>query len=149
MALHCPDSMTAVVRLFNDLTPAKLDCLGDIYSPGIFFRDPVFEVRGLTLLRGVLSRRLEKIGGISVKLLDAHGDDHTGFLLWIMKYQHRGETHEIRGTSHFKFAADGRISEQQDHWDASFPIYGEYPPLGWLMRQIKQRVQLPPGKSGT
>lgn len=140
--------MTAVVRLFNDLTPAKLDCLGDIYSPGIVFRDPVFEVRGLARLREVLSRRLDQIGGITVKLLDAHGDDHTGFLLWVLKYTHQGESREIHGTSHFKFAADGRISEQQDHWDASFPIYGEYPLLGWLLRQIKQRVQLTPEKSG-
>lgn len=147
MALHCPESMTAVTRLFKELTAAKLDRLGDIYSPGIVFQDPIHESHGLTQLRDVFARRLATPGGIAVELLDAHGDDRTGFLLWTRKYQQRGEPREIRGTSHFKFATDGRISEQRDQWDASFVLYGEFPLLGWLMRKIKQRAHLIPGPS--
>lgn len=149
MALHCPDSMTAVTRLFKEMTAAKLESLGDIYSPSIVFLDPIHDARGLTQLRGVFSRLLETPGGISVELLDAHGDERTGFLLWTRKYLHRGEPREIRGTSHFKFAVDGRISEQRDHWDASFALYGELPLLGWSMRKIKQRAQISPETSGT
>jgi steroid delta-isomerase len=149
MALHCPDSMTAVTRLLKQMTAAKLESLGDIYSPGVVFQDPLHDARGLAQLRGVFSHLVGKPGGMSVELLDAHGDERTGFLLWTRKYQHGGEAREIRGTSHFKFAADGRISEQLDHWDASFVVYGEFPLLGWLMRKIKQRAQLLPETSGT
>ena len=91
MALHCPDSMSAVADLFTTMTPAKLERLGDVYGPGIAFHDPIHDARGLPQLRDVLSNRFKKMAGISFKSLDAHGDDRTGFLLWIVNYQHRGE----------------------------------------------------------
>ncbi len=142
MALHCPDSMTAVAGFFNDMTPTKLERLGDIYGPGVEFHDPVHDASGLGELRDVLTHRFRKMNGVSIKVLDAHGDDHTGFLLWIVRYMHDESDRVIQGTSHFKFANDGRICEQRDHWDASFVLYGDNPVLGWLMRIIKRRTQI-------
>jgi steroid Delta-isomerase len=148
MALHCPDSMTAVAGLYNNMTPAKLEQLGDIYGPGVEFRDPIHDATGLAQLRNVLAVRFKQLAGASVNVVDAHGDDRTGFLLWSVKYHHRGESREIHGTSHFKFANDGRISEQRDHWDASFVVYGELPVLGWLMKMVKRKAQVIPENEG-
>ena len=142
MALHCPDSMTAVVDFFNEMTPAKLERLGDIYGPGVAFQDPIHDARGLPQLRDVLANRFQKMASVRVQVVDAHGDDRTGFLLWTVTYQHRGNGRLIHGTSHFKFANDGRISEQRDHWDASLAVYGELPVLGWLMQIIKRRARI-------
>lgn len=142
MALHCPDSMTAVADFFNEMTPAKLERLGDIYGPGVEFRDPIHDACGLPQLRLVLSNRFKEMTAVRVEVMDAHGDDRTGFLLWSVTYQHRSSERVIHGTSHFKFARDGRISEQHDHWDASFVLYGELPGLGWLMRMIKRRARI-------
>lgn len=149
MALHCPDSMTAVAGLFNEMTPAKLERLGDIYGPGIEFHDPIHDARGLAELRGVLANRFRKMEDISFVVLDAHGDDRTGFLQWRVNYQHDGGDRMIHGASHFKFANDGRISEQRDYWDASPVIYGDVPVLGWLMQFIKRRARLIPERCGT
>ena len=85
---------------------------------------------------------------ISFKVLDAHGDDRTGFILWTMIYQQRGAEQVIHGMSHFRFAHDGRIREQRDQWDASFVLYGEHPLFGWLMQKVKDRAQFFPEKSG-
>ncbi len=148
MALHCPDSMTAAADFFNEMTPAKLERLGDIYGPGIEFHDPIHDARGLSQLRDVLSNRFQKMAAVSVKVEDAHGDDRTGFLLWSMTYQSDGNPQVIHGTSHFKFANDGRISKQRDHWDASFVLYGRLPLLGWLMGIIRRRAQFTPEISG-
>lgn len=141
--------MTAVADFFNEMTPAKLARLGDIYGPGVTLYDPVHEARGLEQLREVLSNRFKKMDSVAINVMDAHGDDHTGFLLWTVKYQHQGVDRLIHGTSHFRFAADGRIAAQRDHWDASFALYGEYPMLGWLMKIIKRRVQLQPRTADT
>lgn len=149
MALHCPDSMSAVVDFFNEMTPAKLERLGDIYGPGVEFHDPIHDARGLAQLRDVLSYRFQRMAAVTVKVEDAHGDDRTGFLLWTVTYQHHGNGRVIHGTSHFKFANDGRISEQRDHWDASPALYGELPVLGWLMRTIKRRARIIPEKAET
>ena len=142
MALHCPDSMAAMARFFNALSPEKLDTLGDIYSPGVEFRDPMHEVRGLGELRKVFVHLFHQLKDVSVEVTDAHGDDHTGFLLWEMRYQFRGRERIITGTSHLRFAQDGRVAAQTDHWDASFPVYGEFPVIGWAMRGIKRFVAM-------
>ena len=140
--------MTAVVDLFMEMSAAKLERLGDVYSPGIVFYDPIHEARGLAQLREVLSKWFKKMPKISFKVLDAHGDDRTGFILWTMIYQQRGAEQVIHGMSHFRFAHDGRIREQRDQWDASFVLYGEHPLFGWLMQKVKDRAQFFPEKSG-
>jgi hypothetical protein len=148
MALHCPDTLTAVADLFMEMTPEKLSRLGDIYSPGIQFHDPIHEASGLDSLKLVLSKWFEKMPKVSFKVLDAHGDDLTGFLLWTMSYGPNDDERVIHGMSHFRFAPDGRIREQRDQWDASFVLYGEQPILGWLMHKIKRRAQVTPETRG-
>ena len=143
MALHCPDSMTAIAGFYNEMTPAKLDRLGDLYGPGVSFSDPIQEAKGLPQLKEVLAGRFRKLEAVAIKVLDAHGDERTGFLLWSMSYRNRGEEHVIHGCSHFRFAQDGRISEQKDLWDASNVLYPDIPVLGWVMGKIKSRARIP------
>ncbi len=56
----------------------------------------------------------------------------------------RSKDRVITGTSHLQFAPDGRVAVQRDHWDASFPVYGEFPLLGWVMRAIQRRAAIKP-----
>jgi len=140
MSLHCPDSLATMAGFFNGLSLAKLDSLGDVYSPAVTFQDPLHDTRGIAALRRVYEHTFQQLADISLTVLDAHGDDRTGFLLWTMRYQLRGHERTIAGTSHLKFAADGRVSVQRDFWDASFPVYGEIPLLGWALRAIRGRV---------
>lgn len=140
MALHCPDPLSPVARFIDGLSPEKLNQIGDIYSPAIEFRDPMHHVKGHAALRVVFEQLFQQLAGITMTVDDAHGDERTGFLLWTMRYQFRSKQREITGTSHFRFAPDGRIVSQLDHWDASFPVYGEFPVVGWAMRGIKRMV---------
>ena len=148
MALHCSDSMAPVAGFFNALSQEKLDHLGDIYSPGVEFQDPLHQIHGLADLRKVYEHQLQQLQDVAVTVTDAHGDERTGFLLWTMRYQMRGKERVITGTSHLKFAPDGRVAQQHDHWDASFPVYGEFPLVGWVLRGIRRRVTMRPGKPG-
>lgn len=142
MSLQCPDSLAAVAGFFNEMTPAKLAGLGDVYAPGVKFSDPINTAEGLPALKRVFEDLFKQLKDVQIAVNDAHGDDRTGFLLWTMRYQFRGRDRVIRGTSHLKFAADGRVIAQQDHWDASFVVYGEFPLLGWLMRTIQKMVRV-------
>lgn len=144
MALHCPDSMAPMAGFFNGLSLEKLDHLGDIYSPAVEFQDPLQQTRGLADLRKVYQQLFQQLADLAVTVTDAHGDDRTGFLLWSMRYHFRGKDRVITGTSHLQFAPDGRVAVQRDHWDASFPIYGEFPLLGWVMRAIQRRAAIKP-----
>ena len=124
----------------NGLLPGKLDTLGDIYSPAVEYQDPLRHTRGVAELRQVYEHLFQQLQSVAITVTDAHGDEHTGFLLWTMNYQLRGRQRSITGTSHLKFAPDGRVAAQRDHWDASFVVYGEWPLLGWIMRAIKRRI---------
>ena len=130
--------MSPLAGFLNGLTPEKLDTLGDIYSPGVEFRNPLHHVRGLPNLRKAYEHLFQQFAQLSVTVSDVHGDDRTGFLLWSMDYRHRDDAHALAGTSHIRFAPDGRVATQTDHWDASFAVYGAYPLIGWAMRNIKR-----------
>ena len=142
MALQCPVSMSPLAGFLNGLTPEKLATLGDIYSPGVEFHNPLHQTRGLADLRKAYEHLFQLLDRLTMAVTDVHGDERTGFLLWTMNYQSHGTAQAITGTSHIKFAPDGRVATQTDHWDASFPIYGEYPLVGWAMRNIKRAVSI-------
>jgi hypothetical protein len=46
----------------------------------------------------------------------------------------------IRGGSHLLLAADGRIAEHRDYWDAAEELYEKLPLIGGLMRWLKARA---------
>ena len=141
MTLHCPDSLAAITGFLNGLSCERLDTLGDVYSPGVEFKDPLHETRGIGALRKAYERVFQQLNNLSVTVTDSHGDDRTGFLLWTMNYQIRGKARGITGASHLKFAPDGRVAVQHDYWDASFPVFGEFPLIGCAMRGFRRMVE--------
>jgi len=46
----------------------------------------------------------------------------------------------IHGTSHIRFAADGRVQYHRDYWDAAGELYEQLPIVGSLMRYLKKRA---------
>ena len=46
----------------------------------------------------------------------------------------------VRGGSHLKLAADGRIAVHRDYWDVAEELYEKLPGLGILMRWLKRRA---------
>ena len=140
--------MSPVAGFLDGLALAKLDHLGDIYSPAVEFRNPLHHTRGPADLRRAYERLYQQFQDVAVTVTDAHGDERTGFLLWSMSYRLHGKPRVITGTSHLQFAPDGRVALQHDHWDASFPIYGEFPLLGWILSGIKRFVSKLPESRG-
>jgi hypothetical protein len=65
------------------------------------------------------------------------------FLTWDFRFRMRrfDRTEQcIRGGSHLKLTADGRIAEHRDYWDAAEELYEKLPLLGGLMRWLKRRA---------
>jgi steroid Delta-isomerase len=46
----------------------------------------------------------------------------------------------MRGCSHLKLSADGRIADHRDYWDAAEELYEKLPGVGALMRWFKRRA---------
>lgn len=47
----------------------------------------------------------------------------------------------IRGATHIRFAADGRVEFHRDYWDAAEELYEKLPVLGTLMRGLKRMAR--------
>ena len=66
-------------------------------------------------------------------------------LLWEMHFRRpdgsgRGQAQLIRGASHLRFDAAGKVVWHRDYWDAAEELYEKLPGIGWLMRLLKRRL---------
>ena len=54
-----------------------------------------------------------------------------------------GEMQVIRGVSHLKFDAAGKVNYHRDYWDAVEELYMKLPVLGMLMRGLRWALAAP------
>ena len=132
-----------IQHFFEHLAPADLQRMADIYTPDAHFKDPFNQVQGVPAITGIFAHMFESLDGARFQIRDALVQGDQCFLSWDfcfrMKRFNRNEQ-VIRGGSHLKLAADGRISDHRDYWDAAEELYEKLPVLGGLMRWLKRRA---------
>lgn len=142
-AQHPDPRVARVVRLFESLQRADVAHLSDHYANDASFKDPFNDVRGPPAIRRVFDHMFEQVHSprFVVHLALAEGDEC--FLTWDFLFRFRaGPRREqtVRGSTHLRFSADGRIAMHRDYWDAAEELYEKLPLLGTLMRWLKRRV---------
>ncbi len=131
-----------LASFFDSLTQESLKELNLIYHPDVQFKDPINEASGLAQLDHVFKDLFTQLQDITIKVTDRGGDSTSGFIRWTMDYRFRRHNRSIDGVTHAKFDERGLITHQTDFWDASFPIYGEFPIVGLTMRGIRRIVRV-------
>ncbi|MFO1270873.1 MAG: nuclear transport factor 2 family protein [Rubrivivax sp.] len=143
MARHPDARVERIAERFESFTRADLASLHELYTEDAYFKDPFNEVRGTTAIRAVFEHMFASLDGprFVVRDLVAEGDQcFVGWdFLFRMKRFDRAEQC-IRGASHLKLAADGRIAWHRDYWDAAEELYEKLPLVGGLMRWLKRRA---------
>lgn len=129
-----------LANFFDTLSESTLAHLDTLYHPDIQFQDPINQANGIEQLNSVFKDLFHQLKEIEIRVGDRQGDAHSGFLRWTMKYRFRRHHRTIEGTTHASFNADGLVKTQTDFWDASFPIYGEFPLVDLAMKGIKKVV---------
>ena len=130
--------------VFNRLSANTINLLEEIYAPDVVFRDPVHELNGLSALRDYYGRLYQGVVSCHFEFESEVSDGSQAMLVWIMRFQHhrfrRGEMLDLRGVSHLKFSADGKVCYHQDYFDMGAFIYERTPLLGSVIRMIKNRL---------
>ncbi len=67
MALHCPHSLVPIAGFFDGISAEELESLGDVYSPGVRFEDPLHDVQGMAPLREIYRDLLQKLEGLKLR----------------------------------------------------------------------------------
>ena len=139
------DAATArAMALFERFGPDDVDRLSEYYAANAYFRDPFNEVRGFPAIEPIFDDMFVRLADCRFEFLDVVCDANGALLTWDMHFRFRGYRPDtpqvIRGASHLKFDAAGRIAYHRDYWDAADELYAKLPLIGPLMRYLKRRM---------
>lgn len=143
-APRCADPRVArIVVLFEQLTPADIDRLGEFYAKDARFKDPFNEVQGLTAVQGVFRHMYHSLNEPRFVVRDIIVQGDQCFLSWDFLFRFKrfsGELQTVRGGSQLQLDAIGLITLHRDYWDAAEELYEKLPLIGSLMRWLKERA---------
>ncbi|MFZ6687351.1 nuclear transport factor 2 family protein [Undibacterium sp. SXout11W] len=134
-------SLHNLVRFFETLTLAQSQDLSGVYTDDAYFKDPFNEVRGLPAVTHIFQHMFVQVEKPRFKITSTVLQGDTAFLCWdFYFYMKKFNPDEqcIRGATHIRFAADGRVQMHRDYWDAAEELYEKLPVLGGLMRMLKR-----------
>ena len=102
--------MARLVDFFENLTLERVEQLGTIYSPKVWFKDPFNEVRGLSEVQRIFSHMFVALDQPRFVVTDSLTAPGQCFLTWNFEFHlkrfDRATLQTIRGASHLKFTAD-------------------------------------------
>ena len=133
-----------IVVFFETLTPQSVSRLGEFYTEDAYFKDPFNEVRGLPEVEHVFRHMFDALHEPRFVITARVADGDQCYLSWDFHFRFkkfRPEVNQIiRGATHLKLAADGRVRFHRDYWDAAEELYEKLPLVGGLMRWLKKRA---------
>jgi len=136
-----------LIRFYESITPESVSRFPEFYAENACFKDPFNEVRGLGAIQRIFAHMFGQVDEprfvVSEQVADAHG----AVLIWTFHYRFRGvgkasAEQVMRGVSHLKFDADGKVVFHRDYWDTAEELYMKIPLLGALMRFLRKRLSV-------
>lgn len=137
---HQP-SVQHLVDFFERLTVERTQDLSAVYTNDAYFKDPFNEVRGLPAVTRIFQHMFVQVEKPRFRITSTVLEGNTAFLCWeFYFYMKKFNPNEqcIRGATHIRFAADGKVEMHRDYWDAAEELYEKLPFLGGLMRWLKR-----------
>lgn len=133
-----------LVRFFDQLAPADLGRIGELYAPDARFKDPFNEVTGVAAIEQIFRHMFESLHEPRFVVTGRMLQGREAFLCWDFVFRFKSfrsqEVQTIRGATHLRFDERGRVALHRDYWDAAEELYEKLPLLGGLMRWLKRRV---------
>ena len=138
-------AVDALVAFFEDLSPETVARLPEYYANDAYFKDPFNEVRGVAPIERIFAHLFKQVSEPRFVVLERVVAENGALLVWEMHYRlplwwGKGEMQVIRGASHLRFDAHGKVVWHRDYWDAAEELYARLPGVGWLMRLMKRKL---------
>lgn len=131
-------------KAYETLSADKIEHLGEVMTADIRFVDPHNDITGLAKVQALFGHMFDVMDNpvFVITHVGMIGDE--GFLRWRMggTLKSNGKDWPVEGMSMVRFAADGRVCEHIDYWDAGQQFYERLPVIGALIRAIRRRVAL-------
>lgn len=135
-------SLDALIHFYQELSPEGVERFAEFYSADAYFKDPFNEVRGIPAIQRIFSHMFGQVAEPRFVITERVADPGGAMLVWEFSYRVRlwgkGETQVMRGVSHLRFDAEGKVEYHRDYWDTAEELYMKLPALGWLMRGLRR-----------
>ena len=135
-------NLEPLIRFYHELTPESVARFPEFYSADAWFKDPFNEVRGLPAIQRIFSHMFTQVDEPRFVITEQVADAGGAMLIWEFCFRVRlwgkGTTQVMRGVSHLKFDADGKVNYHRDYWDTGEELYMKLPGLGTLMRGLRR-----------
>ncbi|MCP5153208.1 MAG: nuclear transport factor 2 family protein [Ectothiorhodospiraceae bacterium] len=136
---------------YEALTPDSVADVDRLFTADARFCDPFNDLRGRDEIRAMLEHMFATTSEVRFEVLCAAGTEALGLAEWrcTLRLRRVRPDHEwtIVGATRIAFAADGRVTEHVDHWDAATQVYAHLPLLGAALR-LARRAFVVPGIEG-
>lgn len=131
-----------VIAFYEALTPETLARLDAIYADDARFIDPFNDVSGITSIRRVFEHMFETLDAPRFQVVLSVTEGDNCFLLWNFRFRRKGRSESllVHGSTHVRFAQDGRVAWHRDYWDPARELYETVPLLGALMRWLRHKL---------
>jgi len=133
-----------LIVFYNEFAPASVARFPDFYSENAYFKDPFNEVRGLPAIQRIFTHMFGQVAEPRFVVIEKVSDDNGAMLVWEfhcrVKLWGKVEAQVMRGSSHLKFDADGKVCYHRDYWDAAEELYMKLPVIGSLMRGLRRML---------
>ena len=141
------NNLQALIDWFEHLSPATVDRVPDLYAANAEFKDPFNEVRGTEAIARIFRHMFTQVDAPRFVIGSRFGGEGEEggrggvMLLWDFHFRTRGLRPQaicVRGASHLRFDAAGKVVLHRDYWDAAEELYAKLPVLGGLMRYLQR-----------
>lgn len=141
-AATAPVSLDHIIAVFEHLSADGLDALDTIYAADAWFKDPFNEVTGRDAVRRIFAHMFVALAEPRFVVCERAQNGADALLVWEMQFRFRAGRPRgpqvIRGATHLRRDAHGRIVRHRDYWDAAEELYEKLPLVGSLMRGLKR-----------
>ncbi|MFZ6656369.1 nuclear transport factor 2 family protein [Undibacterium sp. TJN19] len=137
-------SLKSLINFFENISPLSCQDLSGVYTEDAYFKDPFNELRGIKAINQVFQHMFVQVSAPRFRVTSSVLQDDSAFICWDFLFSMKRFNNEeqcIRGATHIRFAADGRVSFHRDYWDAAEELYEKLPVLGSLMRFLKRQAR--------
>jgi ketosteroid isomerase-like protein len=138
------EALARVVAFYESISASDVAGLGELYAADAFFKDPFNEVRGVPAIARIFEHMFVQVDAPRFTVHETIAQGDAAFLAWDFEFSFRrplpAGPRRIRGCTHLRFDAAGRVSMHRDYWDAAEELYEQLPGIGVLMRWLRRRA---------
>jgi steroid delta-isomerase len=141
------ETLDRLIDWYETLTPEALGRIAEHYARDAHFKDPFNDVHGRAAIRRVFEHMFASTEGPRFRIVSRLAGEHEAFVTWIFAFRALRREFEVRGATHLRFDARGKVIVHRDYWDSAEELYAKLPLIGALLRAFARRQRAPHPRS--